>query len=88
MKVTLKEPYEAEQFDPRNNIPSCVVDLLRVNGYTALKIKGYEWGVSFVECKTIGIHIGDWVVTYGENVFVYTNERFRRDFKEVDNETR
>ena len=83
MKVIPKESYEAEQFNPKNGIPSCVVDLLRVPAHSLLISKGYEWGVSFPDDVTRGIHIGDWIITCRGSVFIYSNERFKQIFKEA-----
>ena len=83
MKVVLKEPYEAQQFNPRYGIPSCVVDLLRAGDYPRLRSKGYEWGVIMPDNTTVGVHIGDWIITSGDNIFLYSNAEFKNNFKQV-----
>ncbi|GEP20622.1 hypothetical protein [Latilactobacillus sakei] len=83
MKVTLKEPYEAEQFNPRHHIPNYVVDLLRDHAHVSLRIKGYEWAVCYDDGTEKGIHIGDWLVTQGKRPFIFTNVQFKQIFKEV-----
>ncbi|QVQ48515.1 hypothetical protein [Latilactobacillus sakei] len=80
MKVTLKVPYEAEQFNPRHGVPSCVVDMLR---QAALRLYGYEWAVKHLDNELEGIHVGDWIVNNGNENFVLTNEQFHQTFKEV-----
>ena len=80
MKVTLKAPYEAEQFNPRHGVPSCVVDMLR---QAALRLYGYEWAVKHLDNELEGIHIGDWIVTYKDNIFLYSNAEFKNNFKQV-----
>lgn len=84
MKVTLKEPYEAEQFNPKYGIPSYVIDVLRSPDLRMLRSRGYEWGVERADYTVTGINIGDWVVTHGNKHFVFTNEQFKQTFKEVD----
>ena len=81
MKVTIKEPYEVEQFNPRHGVPNCVVDTLR---QAALRVIGYEWAVKHLDGDLEGIHIGDWIVDNGNENFVFTNEQFHQTFKEVE----
>lgn len=86
MKVKLKTHYEAQQFNPRYGIPSCVVDLLRAGGYLQLVLKGYEWGVLMTDNTMVGIHIGDWVLNDGNNTLTYSNNEFSNNFKQIAEE--
>lgn len=83
MKVNLKEPDEAQQINPRYGVPSCVVDLLRAGDYSRLVSRGYEWGVIMPNNTTVGVHIGDWIITHGDNIFLYSDADFKNNFKQV-----
>lgn len=83
MKVTIKEPYEAEQFNPKHGVPNYVVDVLRSTDLRMLRARGYEWGVERADYTVTGINVGDWVVNNGNDHFVFTNEQFHQTFKEV-----